>query len=204
MVTGYLCESVGTLNLSHSFFSGNDFNGLSVGCNLKAAYRYIPKEFSPNQSALAFMVDIGFQTSFNLFKSNDTRSNCLSIGAAIKNFGISLLGQEQLPIMATAGVAYSPVQPLTIAFDFNYPISLDPINIPSERWYIAVGVNVIVVSFLSIQCGVLCKADNPQVSLGTALDFGRVGFVINYNIDLSGQANMVDKISVQARFNLAN
>jgi hypothetical protein len=67
-----------------------------------------------------------------------------------------------------------------------------------------VGTTVAVTSFLSVQGGVLMKADNPRVSVGTALTLGTLALEMNYNLDLSGSLNPVDKFSVQARFDLGD
>jgi tetratricopeptide (TPR) repeat protein len=106
--------------------------------------------------------------------------------------------------MASAGIAYSPIRPLTCALDFNLPISFDPQSAPAERWYFASGVNVAVTSFLELQGGVLLKADNPRVSIGAALDLRKVSFVLNYNLDLSGRLNPLDKFSIEAKLNLGD
>ena len=48
---GYYSESVVTLNCSYTFFRGYDFRGLSVGVNLKGAWRTVP-DFSDKNSDL--------------------------------------------------------------------------------------------------------------------------------------------------------
>jgi hypothetical protein len=67
-----------------------------------------------------------------------------------------------------------------------------------------VGTNVLVTSFLSVQGGVLMKADNPRVSVGAALTLGTLALNMNYNLDLSGSLNPLDKFSVQAKFDLGD
>jgi tetratricopeptide (TPR) repeat protein len=90
------------------------------------------------------------------------------------------------------------------ALDFNLPISFDPHVAPAERWYIATGLNVAVTNFLELQGGILFKADNPRVSIGAALDLRKVSFVLNYNLDLSGRLNPLDKFSIEAKLNLGD
>jgi Uncharacterised protein family (UPF0164) len=199
----YITESIATLNLSYNFLSSYYFSGVSLGGNLKVAYRNIPAVFAANQSSLAVMADLGMQTSFNLLKFYSSRSRNFSIGAAVKNVGVTSLSDEALPQTASAGIAWSPLRPWTIAVDFNYPFmfSWQP---PAETWNVAVGTNVAMTSFLSIQGGVLMKADNPRLSLGTMVELGTLNFDVNYNLDLSGQLNPLDKFSVEARLDLGD
>jgi tetratricopeptide (TPR) repeat protein len=48
------------------------------------------------------------------------------------------------------------------------------------------------------------KADNPRISVGAVLTLGTLALTMNYNLDLSGSLNPVDKFSVQAEFNLGD
>jgi tetratricopeptide (TPR) repeat protein len=202
--SAYYSESVATLNISYNLFQSYYFYGLAAGANFKVAYRSIPEVLAANQSAIAFMADVGFQTSINLLKFYNSRDKNFSFGAVVKNLGISTLAGEQLPLMVTAGLAYSPLRPWTLTCDFNYPFSLDPVNAPAERWNIAVGTNVNITSFISVQSGILLKADNPFISLGAALNLSWVDLVMNYNLDLSGRLNPEDKLSIQAQFDLGD
>jgi hypothetical protein len=200
---GYISESIATLNVSYNFFSSYNFYGLSLGSNLKVAYRNIPASIYPGQSAIAAMVDLGLLTRFNLAKFYTSRSRNFSLGAVLKNVGLPAL-EEPLPTVATFGLAYSPLRPLLLAFDFNYPISFFPEEYPAERWHMAGGINVNVAEFLSVQGGFHFKADNPRISLGSSVDLENVSFVVNYNLDLSGQINPLDKFSIEAKLNLGD
>jgi tetratricopeptide (TPR) repeat protein len=200
---GYFSESVATLNVSYNFFSSYDFYGLAVGANLKAAYRHVPSEIYPDQSVLTGLMDFGLLTRLNLLKFYDSRTKNFSVGLVLKNLGLPAMS-EPLPTTATAGIAYSPIRPLTWALDFSLPISFDPQNAPAERWYFATGFNVAVTSFLEIQSGLLLKADNPRVSLGAIVDLKKVSFALNYNLDLSGRLNPLDKFSLEAKLNLGD
>ena len=205
----YITETIATLNASYNFFSSAKFYGLAAGANLKVAYRSIPAELAPNQSSFAFMTDLGLLTSFNFLKPFYARSKNFSLGLALKNLGIVTLADEQLPLTATAGIAYSPWRPMQLSCDFNLPLSLDPANAPAEKWNVAIGSNVEVAKFLSIQAGVLLKPANPRISLGASIDLGTIalvplGIVATYNLDLSGKAGPIDKFSVQARVNLGD
>jgi hypothetical protein len=199
----YITESVATANVSYNFLSGYYFSGVSVGGNLKVAYQNIPAVFAADQSALAVMADFGLQTSFNLLKFYSSRTNNFSVGVAVKNLGIATLSDESLPQMASAGIAWNPLRPWTLAFDFNYPFMFawQP---PAETWNVAVGTSVAVASFVSVQAGVLMEADNPRISLGTLVSLGTLNFDVNYNINLSGGLNPLDEFSVQAKLDLGD
>jgi hypothetical protein len=206
VANNYISETVGTLNVSYNFLSSYYFYGVAVGANVKVAYRNIPDIASLsvyNQSALALMADVGAQTSFNLLKFYSSQSRNFSLGVVVKNLGISSLPDESLPQMLTAGLAWSPLRPWTMALDFTWPFSF-PGQPPAEVWNIAVGTTVAVTSFLAVQGGVLMKADNPRVSVGAALSLGTMAINMNYNLDLSGSLNPVDKFSVQAKFDLGD
>ena len=206
VANNYISETVATANISYNFLSSYYFYGLAVGANVKVAYRNIPDIASLsvyNQSALAFMADVGVQTSFNFLKFYNSQSRNFSVGLVVKNLGISTLLDESLPQMATAGIAWSPLRPWTMAVDFTYPFSF-PGQPPAEVWNIAVGTTVSVTSFLSVQGGILMKADNPRISVGAALTLGTLALDMNYNLDLSGSINPLDKFSVQAKFDLGD
>jgi len=200
---GYFSESVATVNLSYNLFPSYSFHGLAVGINLKAAYRGVPSSIYPDQSALTAMADIGLLTRFNLLKFYMARDKNFSVGLALKNLGLPALS-EPLPTLATAGIAYSPLRPLTWALYFNLPISFDLQGAPAERCYFPPGVNVAMTRFLDLQGGVQLKADNPRLSLGAAVDLQQVSFTLNYNLDLSGRINPLDKFSIEAKLNLGD
>lgn len=200
---GYISETIATLNISYNFFSNYYFYGLAIGTNLKAAYRNIPVAIFPDQSAITAMIDIGLLTRLNLFKFYISRSKNFSVGAVLKNLGLPALG-EPLPTMATIGLAYSPFRPITLALDFNYPLSFYPEKYPAEHWYIASGLNVTVTNFLSIQSGFQFKGDNPRLSIGSTIDLEKISFIVNYNLDLSGRLNPLDKFSIEAKLNLGD
>jgi hypothetical protein len=206
VANNYITETIGTVNISYNFLSNYYFYGVALGANIKVAYRNIPDIASLsvyNQSALALMGDVGVQTSFNLLKFYNAQAKNFSVGLVVKNLGISTLGDESLPQMATAGIAWTPLRPWTIACDFTYPFSF-PGQPPAEVWNVAVGTTVAMTSFLSVQGGVLMKADNPRVSVGAALTIGTLALNMNYNLDLSGSLNPLDKFSVQAKFDLGD
>ena len=199
---GLISETIGTLNISYNFFPNYYFYGVAVGANVKIAYRHVPEAIYAGQSALTGMIDLGALTRFNLFKFYTSRSRNFSVGAAIKNLGFNAL-DEPLPLVASAGIAYSPVRPLLIAVDINIPMTLNPETQPAERVNFAAGVDVTITNFLSIQGGFRLM-ENPHISLGGSLDLDPVAFVVNYNVDLSGGLNPLDKFSVEAKLKLGD
>jgi hypothetical protein len=203
--SNYISETIATLNISYNFFSSYYFYGVALGTNLKVAYRSIPAIFALGQSALAVMADVGAQTSFNIpfLKFFSSRTKNFSLGVVVKNLGLSTLADETLPQIATAGLAWTPLRPWTIAVDFNYPFSF-PGQPPAQMWSLATGTTVSVTDFLSVQGGLLWDVNKPRISVGSALDLGNLALTMNYNLDLSGSVNPLDKFSVQAKFNLGD
>jgi hypothetical protein len=209
---GYYSEATAILNISYNFFSGYYFNGVSLGANLKATYRGIPDYTNVNgvlsvgsgasQSALAVMGDFGVLTRFNLFKLYASRSRNFAIGAAIKNVGPSVLG-EPLPTVSSAGVSYSPIRPLLLSFDGNWPINLMNPSL-SERFYWSSGMSLSLADFFAIQAGFLLKGSDPRFSLGATVDVSQVSFIVDYTLDLTTQAVPFNRISVNAKINLGD
>jgi len=199
---GLISETVATFNISYNLFSSYDFYGLALGSNIKVAYRNVPSAIYPGQSAVTGMMDLGMLTRFNFLKFFYSRSKNVSLGLTLKNVGLPARG-DALPMLLTAGLAYSPIRPMTMALDFNLPLSWNPAAQPAELWNIAAGMNVAVTDFLSLQGGLRIQ-ENPRVSLGGALDLEKISFVVNYNLDLSGKINPVDKFSVEAKINLGD
>ena len=118
----YISETVATANVSYNFFSSYYFSGISVGGNLKVAYRSIPAVFAANQSAMAVMGDLGMQTSFNFLKFYLSQDRNFSIGAAVKNLGVSTLSDETLPQMATRGDRLEPLAALDRGRGLQLPL----------------------------------------------------------------------------------
>ena len=56
------------MNVSYNFFPSYYFSGLSVGANVKVAYRSIPDAIYLNQSVFAAMLDVGMLTRFDFLK----------------------------------------------------------------------------------------------------------------------------------------
>lgn len=197
---GYYSESVATLNASYNFFSSYYFYGFAVGANIKLAYRNIPAQIYPGQSALAGLVDIGTLTRFNFLKFYASRSKNFSLGLVLKNLG-PLVMNEPLPTEITLGMAYSPVRPVTVAYDLNVPISYGQ---PTEEVNMAVGFDVVITDFFSAQAGFAYKGYNPRLSLGATVDLEKMSFIVNYTLDLTTQFKPLDKFSLEAKLNLGD
>ena len=202
---GYYSENLLTMNISYNFFSSYYFYGLAIGTNLKFAYRHVPTVFYPesSQSIAAFMADLGILTKFNLLKFYASRERNLSFGAVVKNLGPKYK-EEPLPTEATFGMAYAPIRPVTLAFDFNLPFSFDPVNYPAEEWNIAAGMDVVFTDFFSIQGGFRVRGSNPRITLGSTIDLAKITFVATWTLDMTTQYDTLDKFSVEAKFKLGD
>ncbi|RPJ08587.1 MAG: hypothetical protein EHM28_03905 [Spirochaetaceae bacterium] len=200
--TGYYLETIGTANISYNLFKNYYFHGLSVGANLKLAYMGIPDNIYAGQSVLTGMLDVGLLTRFNFLKFYNANENNFSIGATFKNFSpIPLI--DPVPTLFTAGLAYSPLRPLTLSVDFNLPINLFT-NVPSEQWYFAAGMSLAFTREIILLSGVKLKGGNPIFALGTSIELPDVQFTVNYSLDLTNTLNPLDKFSITARFNLGD
>ncbi|MDP3179266.1 MAG: UPF0164 family protein, partial [Spirochaetaceae bacterium] len=171
----------------------------------KLAYRALPvvdDVSTAGNIALAVMVDGGMLTRFNLLKFYPSRSKNFAIGFALKNVGPPVLG-DPLPTMATAGLAYSPLRPLTFSFDASKPINLaDPSN--SEAISLAAGALVEMTDFFKFQAGLLVKGGNPRISVGSSFDIEHLRVSVNYTLDLTTQFTPLNRISIQASFGLGD
>ncbi|MFP4565717.1 MAG: UPF0164 family protein [Spirochaetaceae bacterium] len=195
-------ETIAGLNVSYNFLHGFDFHGIAVGANLKTAYRRIPEVIAPGQSAVGVMGDVGLLTRFNLAKFHRSREKNFSVGLVARNVGPPVL-DEPLPSHATGGIAYVPVKPLTLAFDYTYPFILGA-DVPAEPASYAGGASVRITDFLAAQSGFQLRGGNPRFALGSTIDFPAVALQLNYTLDLATQVGSVDRFSVQASFDLGD
>ncbi len=207
LAKGFYAETVATMNVSYNFFSSYDFYGLAVGGNFKLAYRHVPEEIYPGQSALAPMFDVGVLTRVNFLKFYSSRNKNFSVGLVMKNMG-PLVQNEPLPTLLTAGIAYSPIRPFTIAVDFNQPFAFGYPPESWEAWFLAGGLNVVITDFFSMQGGFRVRGANPRLSVGSTVDVGKVSFVVNFTLDLATQLNLnsgsLDRFSIMAKINLGD
>lgn len=209
---GYYSEAIGVANASIHLFPGYYFYGLAVGANAKIAYRSVPDYTDDegtiipgsggSQSAVALMADLGLLTKFNLLKLYSSRDKNFAVGAALKNFGPAVLG-EPLPTVATAGVSYTFLKPIMLSADFSFPINLvDPAL--SEDPYWGVGYRMTITDFWKLQAGLLVKGGNPRISVGAAIDFSPLTLEINYTLDLTTQFSPLNRMSIEARFDMGD
>ena len=195
-------ETIAGLNVSYNFLHSFDFHGIAVGANLKTAYRRIPEVIAPGQSALGVMGDVGLLTRFNLAKFHRSREKNFSVGLVARNVGPPAL-DEPLPSHATAGIAYVPLKPLTLAFDYTYPFVIGA-DVPAEPPSYAGGAAVQITDFLAAQTGFQLRGGNPRFALGSTIDLPAVSLQLNYTLDLATQVGSVDRFSVQASFDLGD
>jgi len=209
---GYYAETVAVANASYNFFRGYYFDGISVGGNLKAAYRFVP-DFSDDagsvdqdsgdaQSTFALMADAGALTRFNLFKFYHARERNAAFAVVMRNIGPAPLN-EPLPAVIAAGIAYRPIRPVLLSFDYSVPLNLVDLAL-SERPYWATGLSVTVTDFLSMQAGLLVKGTNPRISIGSRVAFAGVDLNINYTLDLLTQLQPLNRVSLSARFDFGD
>ena len=215
---GYYSEGVATLNISYNFLAGYYFGGISLGANLKGAFRFMPDYTDVDdrgnndgeiisgsglsQSAVMIMADFGVLTRFNLFKMYIAREKNTSFGLVLNNLG-PLSRDEPLPTSVTAALAYKPIRPVTVAFDFNLPLNLQDISL-SEKPSYAAGIDVNVTEFLSVRTGFLGRYGGYRVSIGSEVNLGRIALDLNYSLDLLTQFTPLNRISISARINLGD
>jgi len=207
---GFYSEGVAILNASYNFFSGYYFSGLSVGVNLKGAFRLMPDYFGSNeylvsgmsQSAVMGMVDIGVLTRFDLFKTFAARERNASAALVIRNLGPPSMG-EPLPTAINAAISFKPIRPVTLAIDFTLPVNLTDFNL-SERPYAAFGVSTTVTNFLSMRAGFLLRAGNSRLTVGSAIYLDRIAIDINYTLDMLTQMQPLNRVSVGVRLDMGD
>jgi hypothetical protein len=217
---GYYSEAEAILNGSYNFLSDYNFSGIAVGANVKGAFRFVPdytdkqsgellSGSGKEQSAAMVMADLGALTSFNLFKFYQARERNTSVGLAIKNLGPPSMG-DSLPTTATAALAYKPLRPLLLSFDFSLPLNLQDIEL-SEKPYWAAGLAVSITDFLSMRGGVQVKPGNIRVALGSALKLAKredspqaLSLDLNYTMDMLTQIQPMNRLSLGVRLDLGD
>ncbi|MDR2444973.1 MAG: UPF0164 family protein [Spirochaetaceae bacterium] len=209
---GYYSEAVAVLNGSYNLFPGYYFGGLSVGFNLKGAFRSVP-DFADvtevltsgsgkEQSAASVMADVGLLTRFNLFKFYNSRDRNMSAALVVRNLGPDAIG-DPLPTVAVAGISYRPIRPLLMSFDFSLPLNMLDLNL-SEKPYWAAGVSVTATSFLSMRAGLLMKAGNIRAVIGSAVALKYINIDVNYTLDLLTQIQPLNRVALGIRFDLGD
>lgn len=210
---GYYSEGVAVLNASYKFLSNYNFSGVSVGLNLKGAFRIMPDYSNKEddaiiggsgleQSAVMGMADIGFLTRFNLFKFYASRENNMSAALVARNLGPPAL-DEPLPAVFNAALSYKPIRPLLFSFDFFIPLNIMEPEY-SEAVYFAFGVSANVASFLSMRAGLMIKAGSSRITVGSAVNLNKIALDVNYTLDLLTQLQPMNRVSLAVRFDLGD
>jgi hypothetical protein len=208
---GCYSEAVGILNASYNFLSGYYFSGISLGVNVKGAFRLISdfsggnktgQLISASQSTGMVMADVGLLTRFNFLKAYQSRDRNLAFALTARNLGPPVMG-DPLPTVAVAGIAYKPLRPLLFAFDFSVPVNLADIS-PSEKPYWSLGTAVQITSFLSMRAGVLSKTGDFRVALGGAVDLDRIGLEVNCALDPLARSTPLNRVSLGVRLSLGD
>ncbi|MDR2313880.1 MAG: UPF0164 family protein [Spirochaetaceae bacterium] len=215
---GYYSEMVASLNVSYNFLAGYYFSGVSVGATVKGAFRFMPDYTDADdmgnnegelisgsglsQSAAMAMVDLGALTRFNLFKFYNAREKNTSAALVIRNLGPPAKN-EPLPTSLTAALAYKPLRPLTLSFDFTLPLNMQDIGL-SEKPYWAAGTNVQITDFLSMRAGLLGRYGGYRFTFGSAINLGKISLDVNYSLDLLTQITPLNRISLGARFSFGD
>ncbi|GMO39180.1 MAG: UPF0164 family protein [Termitinemataceae bacterium] len=213
---GYYAEGVAALNASYNFFPGYYFNGISLGINIKGAFRIVPNyaensgenagivksDSGASQSAAVLLGDIGLLTRFNFLKLYNARDKNMAVALVLRNVGMEAI-DDPLPTVAVAAISYRPVRPLLVSFDYTLPINLQSIDL-SEKPYFSTGLSLTVASFLSMRAGVLIRAGSIRGAIGSAVSLGNLSVDINYTLDLLTQLQPFNRVDVGLRINLGD
>jgi tetratricopeptide (TPR) repeat protein len=215
---GYYSEAVATLNGSFNFLSGYYFSGVSLGVNLKGAFRFVP-DFSDSddrdnktgslvsgsgreQSAAMAMADIGLLTRINFLKFYNSRERNLSFALVLRNLGPPT-GGDPLPAVAVAGLAWKPLRPVLLSFDWSFPVNTGDFGL-SEQPYWAAGLSARITGFLSMRGGLLARQGNARITLGSEVNLEKFSLDLNYTLDLLTQLTPLNRVSLGVRFNLGD
>ncbi|MDR2094706.1 MAG: UPF0164 family protein [Treponema sp.] len=209
---GYYSEAVAFLNASYNILPNYHFYGVAIGMSLKGAFRFVP-DYTDNedniiagsglsQSAAMLMGDIGALTRFNFLKPYYSREKNTSVALTVRNLGPPVKG-DALPSVGSLALSYKPLRPLILSFEFFVPFNIENIAL-SEKPYNAVGLAVSVTDFLSMRLGVLNKAGNFRLTLGSAIMLEKLALDVNYSLDLLTQLQPLNRVSLGVRFDLGD
>jgi len=213
--TGYYSEFIGTANVSYTFLGNYYFQGITLGANLKLAERSVPDTIAQNQSALGLMADFGAITKVNFLKFYPSHERNLAFSAVIKNLGPPVMG-DPLPTVFVLGTAYSPIRPLTVSMDFNFPINLTgPFDFSylgshwslgplSETAWVATGMNLALTSFWAMQAGLDIEPGLPRFTAGTTIDMEQLTINVSYTVDLMTTLAIPDRLAVEVKLTLGD
>ena len=209
---GFYSEAVAMFNASYNFLAGYYFSGVSVGINLKGAFRMVP-DFADDddrviagsgssQSAIMGMADIGALTRFDLFKFYKSKERNTSAALVLRNLGPPAL-EDPLPSVLCAAISYKPIKPLMISFDFSLPFNMADIRL-SEKPYYALGAALNITNFISMRTGVMIKAGSTKLTVGSTIAMEKITLDINYSLDLLTQLQPMNRISLGVRFDMGD
>jgi hypothetical protein len=159
----YYSELAAILNGAYNFSLGSRFSGISLGANIKGAFRLVPDD---EYSSSAVMADLGILSSFNLFKFYRSPDWNASLGLAVRNLGP--LGRDPLPSLGALGLAYKPLESLLLSFDFFLPFDMGDIKHLGEP-YFAAGLEFAHGAFPSLRGGFQLRSDSLRLALGSSL-----------------------------------
>lgn len=221
VTSGYYSESTAVLNLSYNFLANYGFKGIALGVNLKGAYRSMPDYGDDatgrvipgsglSQSAVAVMADAGLQMRFNFLKFFQSRTPNFFAGLSFTNAGVSYTKldtepepDDALPSRLAAGIAWQPVKPVFLSFEFQQPVNLlNPDD--SEQWSAGAGLSVQIASLFAFETGFMLKGASPRLSLGAEFDVLDFKMNVNYTLDMTSSINPLNHISISAKLNLGD
>jgi len=207
---GYYSEALAILNTSYTFLKGYYFPGISLGVNLKGAFRISPDVTgydSSSQSSTAVLGDVGLLTRINFLKFYWAREKNMSFALVLRNLGViaekGKPSDEVLPALAVAGFSYKPFRQLCLSFDFSYPVNLNNIYV-SESFYFSTGLAVSITNFISMRAGILIQAGSSRIVIGSGVNLKGIAFDINYTVDLVTQFQTVNRLTLGVRFNFGD
>lgn len=228
---GIYSEFILNNNISYNLFRGFDFSGISVGANINMGYRSVPEDIykdiiEKDQSAFAIFGDLGMLTEFNFLKFYSSRGRNFSIGLSLKNIGKEFIEiADPLPSSANGGIAYAPIEPLTLSYDISYRFNLNPETFEYEQGeglYHAFGFDLNIIDTASIHGGFLNKTGGNRFSLGTEISYRKAHgeyatnerefreadniyvFVFNYSLDITHSSDILNRFSVELKLNLGD
>lgn len=216
VASSYYSETLLALNFSYNFFAGYDFKGLAIGGTFKTAFRSIPNYTNNDsnqiitnsgleQSALAFMGDLGIILQFNLLKYYSSKDPNFIIGITAKNLGSSITGftkkiitDDPLPSSIETQLSYKFSKPVTLNLETNFPLNLQDF---SMKFLPSFGgnVNVQFTNFLNSSLGFYLKGGNPRFNAGFEFEIKKVCFLIDYTLDLTSSFAPINQFSLSAK-----
>lgn len=221
VASSYYSETSVTANIAYNFFAGYYFKGLAVGANVRGSWRNMP-DYTDNQtdeiisgsgleqSALAFMADVGIMLRFNLAKPFASREPNLRIGLALNNAGFALTGfgngvqlDDALPTRLAAGISYRIAPPLLFTAEFRKPLNMQDFS-ASGTWSAGGGIEAQITRFFAVSGGFLLQGASPRISLGSSFDLKGVQLSVCYTFDATSSANPVNHISLGAKLRLGD